>query len=166
MKNHYRAVVIGGGVIGASVLYHLAKLGWKDIVLIERKELTAGSTWHAAGGFHPLNNDINISSLQAYTINLYKDIQRESGQDISMVQSGSIILAANPERWEYVQYMRTNFLTMGIETRLVTPDEIKEICPLVDISDLHGGLWDQYEGFLDPHGTTMAYAKSAENRGA
>ena len=64
MKNHYRAVVIGGGVIGASVLYHLAKLGWKDIVLIERKELTAGSTWHAAGGFHPLNNDINISSLQ------------------------------------------------------------------------------------------------------
>lgn len=166
MKNHYRAVVIGGGVIGASVLYHLAKLGWSDIVLIERKELTAGSTWHAAGGFHPLNNDINISSLQAYTINLYQDIQRESGQDIGMVQSGSIILAANPERWEYVKYMRTIFLTMGIETRLVTPAEIKEICPLVDVSDLHGGLWDQYEGFLDPHGTTMAYAKSAEKRGA
>ncbi len=166
MKNHYRAVVIGGGVVGASVLYHLAKLGWSDIVLIERKELTAGSTWHAAGGFHPLNNDINISSLQAYTINLYQDIQRESGQDISMVRSGSIILAANPERWEYLQYMRTIFLTMGIEPRLVTPAEIKEMCPLVDVSDLHGGMWDQYEGYLDPHGTTMAYAKSAEKRGA
>ena len=98
MKNHYRVVVIGGGVIGASVLYHLVKLGWSDVVLIERKELTAGSTWHAAGGFHPLNNDLNISKLQAYTINLYQEIQRESGQDISMVKGGSIILAASAAR--------------------------------------------------------------------
>ena len=166
MKSHYRAVVIGGGVVGASVLYHLAKLGWDDVVLIERKELTAGSTWHAAGGFHPLNNDLNISSLQAYTINLYEEIQRESGQDISMVRGGSIILAANAERWEYLKYMRTIFQTMGIEPKLVTPAEIKQMCPLVDVSDLHGGIWDQYEGYLDPHGTTMAYAKAAEKRGA
>ena len=166
MKSHYRVVVIGGGVIGASVLYHLAKLGWDDVVLIERTELTAGSTWHAAGGFHPLNNDLNISSLQAYTIRLYEEIQRESGQDIGMVRGGSIILAANPARWEYVKYMRTIFLTMGIETKLVTPDEIKEMCHLIDVSDLQGGLWDQHEGYLDPHGTTVAYAKSAEKRGA
>ena len=166
MKSHYRVVVIGGGVIGASVLYHLAKLGWDDVVLIERTELTAGSTWHAAGGFHPLNNDLNISSLQAYTIRLYEEIQRESGQDIGMVRGGSIILAANPARWEYVKYMRTIFLTMGIETKLVTPAEIKEMCHLIDVSDLQGGLWDQHEGYLDPHGTTVAYAKSAEKRGA
>lgn len=166
MKSHYRAVVIGGGVVGASVLYHLVKLGWQDVVLIERKELTAGSTWHAAGGFHPLNNDLNISSLQAYTINLYEEIQRESGQDISMVKGGSIILAANAARWEYLQYMRTIFLTMGIEPKLITPAEIKEMCPLIDVSDLHGGMWDQYEGYLDPHGTTIAYAKAAEKRGA
>ena len=89
MKSHYRVVVIGGGVIGASVLYHLAKLGWDDVVLIERTELTAGSTWHAAGGFHPLNNDLNISSLQAYTIRLYEEIQRESGQDIGMVREAA-----------------------------------------------------------------------------
>ncbi len=166
MKSHYRAVVIGGGVVGASILYHLAKLGWKDVVLLERKELTAGSTWHAAGGFHPLNNDLNISSLQAYTINLYEEIQRESGQDISMVRGGSLILAANSARWEYLKYMRTIFQTMGIEPELVTPSEIKQMCPLVDVADLHGGLWDQYEGYLDPHGTTVAYAKSAEKRGA
>ena len=166
MKSHYRVVVIGGGVIGASVLYHLAKLGWDDVVLIERTELTAGSTWHAAGGFHPLNNDLNISSLQAYTIRLYEEIQRESGQDIGMVRGGSIILAANPARWEYVKYMRTIFLTMGIETKLVTPAKIKEMCHLIDVSDLQGGLWDQHEGYLDPHGTTVAYAKSAEKRGA
>ncbi len=166
MKNHYRAVVIGGGVVGASVLYHLAKLGWTDVVLVERKELTAGSTWHAAGGFHPLNNDLNISSLQTYTINLYKEIQRESGQDISMVRGGSIILAANPARWEYLKFMRTIFLTMGLEPELLTPSEIKERCPLVNVADLHGGMWDQYEGYLDPHGTTVAYAKAAERRGA
>ncbi len=159
-------MVIGGGVVGASVLYHLAKLGWDDAVLIERKELTAGSTWHAAGGFHPLNNDVNISSLQTYTIKLYEEIQRESGQDISMVKGGSIILAANAARWEYLQYMRTIFMTMGIEPQLITPSEIKEMCPLMKVSDLHGGMWDQYEGYLDPHGTTMAYAKSAEKRGA
>jgi len=158
--------VIGGGVVGASVLYHLAKLGWPDVALIERKELTAGSTWHAAGGFHPLNNDLNISALQAYTINLYEEIQRESGQDISMVRGGSIILAANFARWQYLKYMRTIFLTMGIEQKLVSPEEIKAMCPLVEVSDLHGGLWDQYEGYLDPHGTTIAYTKSAERRGA
>ena len=166
MKNHYRVVVIGGGVIGASVLYHLAKLGWSDVVLIERKELTAGSTWHAAGGFHPLNNDLNISKLQAYTINLYQEIQRESGQDISMVKGGSIILAASAARWEYLKYMRTIFLTMGIESQLVTPEEIRERCPLVETSDLHGGMFDQHEGYLDPHSTTIAYAKSAQGRGA
>lgn len=166
MNSHYRAVVVGGGVVGASVIYHLAKLGWDDIALIERRELTAGSTWHAAGGFHPLNNDLNISTLQAYTINLYEEIQRESGQDISMVRSGSIILAANSARWEYLKYMRTIFLTMGIETRLVTPSEIKERNSLIDVSGLQGGLLDQYEGYLDPHGTTMAYARAAEKRGA
>ena len=166
MKSHYRAVVIGGGVVGASVLYHLAKLGWSDVALIERKELTAGSTWHAAGGFHPLNNDLNISSLQAYTINLYKEIQEESGQDISIVNSGSLILAASAERWEFLKYMRTIFLSMGIEPELVTPAQIKERFPLVDTSDLYGGLFDEYEGHLDPAGTTVAYAKAAQLRGA
>ena len=86
MKSHYRVVVIGGGVVGVSVLYHLAKLGWTDSALIERSELTAGSTWHAAAGFHALNSDPNISALQNYTINLYRQIEKESGQSVGAGQ--------------------------------------------------------------------------------
>ncbi len=166
MKGHYRAVVIGGGVVGASVLYHFAKLGWSDVALIERKELTAGSTWHAAGGFHPLNNDLNISSLQTYTINLYEEIQQESGQDIGIVNSGGIMLAASAARWEHLKYMRTIFQTMGIEPELVTPSQIQDRFPLIDTSDLYGGLLHEYEGHLDPNSTTVAYAKAAQLRGA
>ena len=166
MNNHYRAIVIGGGVVGCSVLYHLAKLGWSDVALIERRELTAGSTWHAAGGFHPLNNDMNISTLQAYTIDLYDDIQKESGQDIGMVKTGNIALAANRERWEHLKYMRTIFQTLDLELDLMTPKQVQEICPIVNVSDLYGGLWDPLVGHVDPHGTTVAYAKAAQKRGA
>ena len=166
MNSHYRVAVIGGGVVGCSVLYHLAKLGWSDIVLVERSRLTAGSTWHAAGGFHPLNNDINISSLQAYTINLYDEIQRESGQDIGMVKTGNVALAANRERWEHVRYMKTIFKAMGLDLELLSPNEIREICPIVEVSDLYGGLWDELVGHVDPHGATVAYAKCAQLRGA
>ncbi len=166
MNNSYRAVVIGGGVVGCSVLYHLAKLGWTDVALIERSKLTAGSTWHAAGGFHPLNNDMSISSLQAYTISLYDEIEKESGQDIGLVKTGNVALAANPERWEYLKYTRTIFQTMDIELDLMTPQQIQEACPLVEVSDLYGGLWDPLVGHVDPHGTTVAYAKAAQHRGA
>ena len=142
MNQHYRVVVIGGGVVGASVLYHIVKQGWTDIALIERKELTAGSTWHAAAGFHPLNNDLNISSLQAYTIQLYEQIQKESGQDVGIRINGNIALAANARRWEYLQHMHTLFIPMGLDTRLVTPEEIKQMCPIVDTAGLHGGMYD------------------------
>src|SRR4029077_17557341 len=99
MKSHARVVVIGGGVIGCSVLYHLTKLGWKDVVLCERKELTAGSSWHAAGGFHALNSDPGMSRLQAYTIRLYREIERLSGQDIGLHFTGGLNVAATRERW-------------------------------------------------------------------
>ncbi len=103
MKSHYRVVVIGGGVVGASVLYHLAKLGWTDIALIERKELTAGSTWHAAAGFHAINADPNIAALQGYTINLYKQLEEESGQSIGLHMTGGVNMAGTPERWEWLK---------------------------------------------------------------
>ena len=82
MKDKYRAVIIGGGVVGCSVLYHLAKAGWKDILLVERSELTSGSSWHAAGGFHTLNGDPNVAKLQAYTVSLYKELEELSGQNV------------------------------------------------------------------------------------
>ncbi len=98
MKTHARVVVIGGGVVGCSVLYHLAKAGWTDVVLIERSELTSGSTWHAAGGLHTLNGDPNVAKLQEYTIELYKEIEEISGQSCGMHLTGGVMLAGTPER--------------------------------------------------------------------
>lgn len=167
MKSHYRAVVIGGGVVGASVLYHLARYGWTDVALIERTELTAGSTWHAAAGFHALNADPNVAALQDYTIGLYRQIEAESGQDVGLHMTGGVNIASDPSRWEWLKSAWAVFQSVGIETaRLVTPEEIKEICPIVDITGVLGGLHDSNEGHLDPYGATHAYAGAARKRGA
>ncbi|MGT2468067.1 GcvT family protein [Mesorhizobium atlanticum] len=167
MKSHYRAVVIGGGVVGASVLYHLTRFGWSDVALIERAELTAGSTWHAAAGFHALNADPNVAALQDYTIKLYREIEAESGQNAGLHMTGGVNMASDPQRWEWLKSAWAVFQSVGIETaRLVTPDEIKEICPIVDVSGVLGGLYDSNEGHLDPYGTTHAYAGAARKRGA
>ncbi|WP_192249007.1 GcvT family protein [Mesorhizobium silamurunense] len=167
MKSHYRAVVIGGGVVGASVLYHLTRFGWSDVALIERAELTAGSTWHAAAGFHALNADPNVAALQDYTIKLYREIEAESGQNAGLHMTGGVNMASDPQRWEWLKSAWAVFQSVGIETaRLMTPEEIKEICPIVDVSDVLGGLYDSNEGHLDPYGTTHAYAGAAKKRGA
>jgi dimethylglycine dehydrogenase len=167
MKSQYRVVVIGGGVVGASVLYHLAKLGWSDVALIERKELTAGSTWHAAAGFHAINADPNIAALQSYTIGLYKTLQEESGQNVGMHMAGGVNLAGTPARWEWLQSAWAVFQTMGMtEARLMTPQEVKKVCPIADVSGIYGGLYDPNEGHLDAYGVTHAYALAARKRGA
>jgi dimethylglycine dehydrogenase len=167
MKANYRAVVIGGGVVGASVLYHLAKLGWRDIVLLEREVLTAGSSWHAAGGFHALNADPNIAALQAYTIDLLSEIERESGQSVGMHMTGGVSVASAPERWEWLQSAYRVFQTMGIEdVRLVGRDEIAEACPIISTDGVLGGLYAEREGYIDPSGVVHAYAKAAKLRGA
>ncbi|MEL6297862.1 MAG: FAD-dependent oxidoreductase [Pseudomonadota bacterium] len=167
MKSHYRAVVIGGGVVGASVLYHLTKLGWSEVALIERKELTAGSTWHAAAGFHAINADVNIAALQSYTIDIYPEIEEASGQSVGLHMPGGIALAGTPERWEFLKSAWAIYQTIGIEDcRLLTPAEVKEMTPVVDVSGIYGGLYDPKEGHLDPYGTTHAYAGAARKKGA
>ena len=166
MKSHYRALVIGGGIVGASVLYHLARKGWTDIALIERTELTAGSTWHAAAGFHAINDDPHIAALQAYTISLYKEIEVESGQSVGMHMPGGYSLATTPERWEWLQSEYAVYQTLGIEARLATAGEIVAACPIVEPTGLLGGLFDPHEGAVDPHGTTHAFAIAARKRGA
>ena len=103
MKNSAQVVVIGGGVVGASVLYHLTKAGWTDVVLVERTELTAGSTWHSAGGMHTLNGDPNVAKLQQYTIELYKEIEEGSGQDCGIHITGGVMLADTPERMDWLR---------------------------------------------------------------
>ena len=167
MKSEYRVVVIGGGVVGASVLYHLAKLGWSDAAIVERSVLTAGSSWHAAGGVHALNADPNIAALQAYTIDLLSEIERESGQDIGMHMTGGISVASAPERWEWLQAAYRIYQTMGIEdVRLMEPAEIKEWCPIISLDGVLGGLWADREGYIDPSAVVHAYAKAARKRGA
>jgi dimethylglycine dehydrogenase len=167
MKSHYRAVVIGGGVVGASVLYHLAKFGWSDVCLIERKILTAGSSWHAAGGFHALNADPNIAALQAYTIDLLEEIEKESGQSVGMHMTGGLTLAGTPERWEWLQSAYRVFQTIGIDDcRLVTPEEAVALNPVMSGDGILGGLWADREGYIDTTGTVHAYAGAAKKYGA
>ena len=167
MKSHYRVVVIGGGVVGASVLYHLAKLGWTEVAIIERSVLTAGSSWHAAGGVHALNADPNMAALQAYTIDLLSEIEQESGQSIGLHMPGGITVASAPARWEWLQSAYRIFQTIGIEDcHLMTPAEIAERCPIMDVEGVLGGLWADREGYVDTTGTVQAYARAARKRGA
>lgn len=167
MKSQYRVVVVGGGVVGASVLYHLAKFGWTDVALLERSVLTAGSSWHAAGGFHALNADPNMAALQAYTIDLFDEIQEISGQDAGVHMTGGITIACDPNRWEWLKSAYRIFQTIGIEDcHLMTPQEVKEKCPIMDTTGVIGGLWADREGYLDTTGTVHAYAKAAKVHGA
>ncbi|MCF6234246.1 MAG: FAD-dependent oxidoreductase [Rhodobacteraceae bacterium] len=167
MKSHYRVVIIGGGVVGASVLYHLAKMGWRDVCLIERSVLTAGSSWHAAGGIHALNADPNIAALQAYTIDLLPEIEKESGQNIGLRMTGGLTMAGTPDRWEWLQSAYRVFQSIGIDDcRLVTPQEAGELNPIMSTKGLLGGMWADREGYLDPSGTVHAYAGAAKKNGA
>ncbi len=166
MKSHTQVVVIGGGVVGCSVLYHLTKAGWKDVTLIERSELTSGSSWHAAGGFHTLNSDPNVAKLQAYTVGLYKEIEAISGQSCGLHLTGGLQLADTPERLDWLKMAHARGRYLGMETEIISAAEAKKLLPLIDESYFVGALWDPIEGHLDPYGTTHAYAKSARIAGA
>lgn len=166
MKSHYRAVVIGGGVVGCSVLYHLAKAGWSDVLLIERSELTSGSSWHAAGGFHTLNGDPNVARLQAYTVSLYKELEEISGQSCSLHLTGGVMMADSPERMDFLRLAHAKGRYLGMDTELITPSEARAMFPLMDETKFVGAMWDPVEGHLDPSGTTHAYAKAARKLGA
>ncbi len=167
MKSQYRVVIIGGGVVGASVAYHLTKFGWPDVAILERSVLTAGSSWHAAGGIHALNADPNIAALQAYTIDLLSEVSAEADHDIGLHMHGGISFASAPERWEWLQATHRVYQTMGIEdVWLMTPEEIAERCPIIDVDGVYGGLWADREGYIDCSAVVHAYAKAARNRGA
>ena len=167
MKTQAQVVVIGGGVVGASVLYHLTKLGCTDVMLLERSDLTSGSTWHAAGGMHTINGDPNVAKLQQYTISLYKEIEELSGQDIGLHMTGGVMLAATQERFDWLKgvYAKGKYLGMD-ELEIITPERAAELMPLLDPSQFVGALYDPIEGHCDPYGVTHAYAKAARKNGA
>ncbi|MGA3157804.1 MAG: FAD-dependent oxidoreductase [Steroidobacteraceae bacterium] len=166
MRTQARVVVIGGGVVGASVLYHLTKAGWKDVLLIERAELTSGSTWHAAGGMHTVNGDPNVAKLQQYTIKLYEEIERISGQSCGVHITGGIMLAGTPERVDWLKMAQARGRYLGMELELLSVAETKKIYPLLDEAHFLGAMYDPIEGHVDPYGVTHAYAKSAQIAGA
>ena len=166
MKKDVRVVVIGGGVVGCSVLYHLTKLGWSDVMLIERSDLTSGSTWHAAGGFHTLNGDTNMAALQGYTIRLYAELEKITGMSCGLHHVGGLTLADSPERLDMLKAERAKHRYMGLETRILEPAEILEMADFVNVDDVLGALYDPLDGHLDPSGTTHAYAKAARLAGA
>jgi dimethylglycine dehydrogenase len=166
MKSHAKVVVIGGGVVGASVLYHLTKAGWKDVLLIERAELTSGSTWHAAGGMHTVNGDPNVAKLQQYTIELYKEIERISGQSCGVHITGGIMLAGSRERLDWLKMAKARGRYLGMELEMISVDEAAKLFPLMDKKHFKGAMYDPIEGHVDPYGVTHAYAKSAQIGGA
>ena len=166
MKRHVQVCVIGGGVVGCSVLYHLTKYGWTDVVLLERSELTSGSTWHAAGGFHTINGDTNMAALQGYTIRLYEELEEISGISCGLHHVGGITLAESSERLDLFRAERAKHRFMGLETHIVSPEEIARIAPLTNLDGVIGGLYDRLDGHLDPSGTTHAYARAARLAGA
>ncbi len=166
MKSDARVVVIGGGVVGASVLYHLTRAGWKDALLIERGELTCGSTWHAAGGMHTLNGDPNVARLQQYTINLYKELEKISGQSCGLHMPGGIMLAGTRERFDWLKMAQARGRYLGMELELISADEAARVFPIIDKRHFVGALLDPIEGHVDPYGVTHAYAKAAQIGGA
>ncbi len=166
MKTSARVVVIGGGVVGCSVLYHLTKAGWKDVVLVERDILTSGSTWHAAGGFHTLNGDPNVAKLQGYTIALYDELEKISGQSCGLHRSGGLFLADTKERMEWLKMAHARARYLNLETELLSLSDAKKLNPLFDEKQFYGAMLDAADGNLDPEGTTHAYAKSARIGGA
>lgn len=166
MKSTARVVVIGGGVVGASVLYHLTKAGWTDVVLVERKQLTAGSTWHAAGGMHTLNGDPNVARLQQYTVNLYKEIEKESGQNCGIHLPGGLMLADTPERLDFLRMAQARGRYLGMHMEMLSMKEAKALNPLLEEKYFVGALYDEDEGSVDPYGVTHAYAICAKKLGA
>jgi len=166
MKTTTQVLVIGGGVVGVSVLYHLTKLGWSDVMLVERSELTSGSTWHAAGGFHTLNGDTNMAALQGYTIKLYRELEEMTGLSCGLHHVGGVTLADNRDRFDMLVAERAKHRYMGLETEIIGPEEISKRAPVTNTDGIIGGLYDPLDGHLDPSGTTHAYAKAARMGGA
>ena len=164
MKTFSRIIVIGGGIVGVSTLYHLARAGEKEVLLLERLALTSGATWHAAGNVHTQSAYKNLSALQAYSLRLYDSLEAEIGQKVGSHIVGGFFLAQTKKRMEEFKYLAGKFRSMGLEYDLVSPSEIKSKFPLLNVTDLEGGAWDPEEGYVDPYSVTMGLATAAKKK--
>jgi len=166
LPKHARVVIIGGGVVGCSTAYHLTKLGWTDVVLLERRQLTCGTTWHAAGLVGQLRATMNLTRLAQYTAGLYETLEAETGLATGFMQRGSIGLALHDERMEELKRGASMAKTFGLEVEIVGPAEIKRHWPLVNIDGVVGGVFLPKDGQCNPTDTTQALAKGARMGGA
>lgn len=166
MKTKAQAVVIGGGVVGVSTLYHLAKKGWSDVVLIERKELTSGSTWHAAGLLPLFNLSYSVGQIHKYSVKLYGELEEETGQQVGFSRVSNIRLAMSKDRWDEYQYYAGIAETLGIKVNQLTPSQVQEIWPLANTDGLLGAIQHPDDGYIQPADLTQALAKGARARGA
>ena len=166
MRTHAQAVVIGGGLVGCSILYHLAKLGWRDVILLERDELTSGSTWHAAANIHGLHDNNNITRIQHYTMNLYKELEEETGQGCGVFQPGSLYLAQTEERERQLRLQEAKAKFYGLGFYEISREKALELHPLAQFDDVRCIMFEPDGGNVDPSGVTHAYATGARMLGA
>src|SRR5215467_354823 len=166
MQSTARAVVIGGGVVGVSTLYHLARKGWSDVVLVERKELTSGSTWHAAGLLPLFNLSYSVGQIHKYSVALYKTLEAETGQSVGFKQVSNIRIARTPDRWDEYMYYKGVADTIGVRVNVLTPAQLKDIWPLCETDGLIGAIQHPDDGYIQPADLTQALAKGARARGA
>ena len=166
MRTHARAVVIGGGVVGVSTLYHLAKKGFTDAVLCERKELTSGSTWHAAGLLPLFNLSYSVGQIHKYSVKFYKELEKETGQNVGFAVCSNIRLARTKDRWDEFLYYRGVAETIGVRVNTLTPAEVKEIWPLCNIDGILGAIQHPDDGYIQPADLTQALAIGARKLGA
>lgn len=166
MKSRARVVVIGGGVVGVSTLYHLAKKGWSDVVLVERKELTSGSTWHAAGLLPLFNLSYSVGQIHKYSVAFYKTLEAETGQHVGFRQVSNIRLARTRDRWDEYMYYAGVARTIGVAVNRLTPAEVKEIWPLCEVDGILGAIQHPDDGYIQPADLTQALAKGARAMGA
>jgi dimethylglycine dehydrogenase len=166
VQSEARVVVIGGGVGGCSLLYHLTKLGWSDVVLVEANELTSGSTWHAAGLCTQFNSSYNMMGLLQYSLGLYKGLEAETGQAVDLHECGSLRLALTQDRLDEFQHRRGIADALGVPFEIVSRERAEELHPLADMSDVIAAAYTPTDGYVDPTGLTHALAKGAQDRGA
>ena len=166
LPSHARAVIVGGGIIGCSVAYHLAKLGWFDVLLIERHELTSGSTWHAAGLVGQLRTSAGITQLLGDSVRLYQDLEAETGQATGWKMNGGLRLACRPERMTEIRRQATTAHSFGLDMHLLSPREAQDLWPIMDVSDVVGAAFLPTDGQVNPADVTRALARGARMHGA
>ena len=161
-----QVVIIGGGVGGCSIAYHLTLMGWKDVILLERHELTSGSTWHSAGLVGQMRSDANLTRMMHYSTDLYRRLKEETGQDTSWREVGGIRLASSAERMEEIKRLVGMAGSFGVPMELISPKEAHDLFPMMSFDGVVGAAYTPSDGVIDPTGLTNALAVGAKNRGA